>query len=108
MFDCLAFGSATTGHSPWGHVCTVRAQRAYDNEKLGFLLQLAIFLPIQTILHPHPCMSGSSSLCVAGSLGHTSCLSQGAWNATLQLPKPFGSPSFSKCSKWRKVRPSTS
>ena len=31
----------------------VLAQRTYDREKLGVLLQLAIFLPLQTIVHPH-------------------------------------------------------
>ena len=33
---------------------TAHAQRAHDRKKLGFfLLTLAIFLPVQTILHPH-------------------------------------------------------
>ena len=40
-----------------GRVCTVRAQRGHSahmtGRNWGFLLQLAIFLPIQTILHPH-------------------------------------------------------
>ena len=30
-----------------------RAQHAYAREELGILLLLAIFLPIETILHPH-------------------------------------------------------
>ena len=38
-------------------MCTVRAQRGHSahmtRRNWGFLLQLAIFLPIQTILHPH-------------------------------------------------------
>ena len=41
---------------PRGRVCTVRAQRAqhaHDRKNWGVLLQLAIFLPIQTILQPH-------------------------------------------------------
>ena len=41
------------GMSNRGRVCTARAQCAHDGKKLGVLLQLAIFLPIQTILHPH-------------------------------------------------------
>ena len=36
-----------------GRVSTAHAQHAHDRKKLGFLLQLVIFLPIQTILHPH-------------------------------------------------------
>ena len=41
----------------WGRVCTARSQRRHSahmtGRNWGFLLQLAIFLPIQTILHPH-------------------------------------------------------
>ena len=44
----------------WGPVCTARAQRGHNahnahmtGRNWGVLPQLAIFLPIQTILHPH-------------------------------------------------------
>ena len=42
---------------PRGRVCTAQAQCGHSVHRTGrnwgFLLQLAIFLPIQTILHPH-------------------------------------------------------
>ena len=51
-----------------GRVCTVRAQRRHSTHMTGrnrgVLLQLAIFLPIQTILHPHNV--GQPDVCKGG------------------------------------------
>ena len=53
-------------------VCTARAQRRHSahsahmtGRNWGFLLQLAIFLPIQTILHPHNV--GQPDVCKGGA-----------------------------------------